>query len=104
MTKYSLKELATLIKLCKKNGVSLKYDGLEILSVDVLSQGSTTPAPQARGSAKKALEVTEKAALQLQFDEAQEIAETLHVEDPVAYERMLIEGELGETKEDRRVK
>lgn len=100
MSNYSIKELAKLIKLCKTNNVSsLKYDGIE-LSIGVPSQESMTPAPQARGSAKKALQVTEKSDLQLQFNEAKAIAETLHVEDPVAYERMLIEGELSEAKEN----
>lgn len=79
-------------------GVStLKYGDIEFCMGEA-SQLPMTPAPHARGSAKKAMQVTEKADLQSQFDLAQLTAETLHVEDPAAYEAMLIQGELGEEK------
>jgi len=96
--KISLKELAKIIKLCKDNGVSnLEFENLKLRMTDASPQ-VMTPAPQARGSAKKAKAITEKADLQSQYDVAQVVAETLHVEDPVAYEAMLMRGELGEEK------
>lgn len=97
----SLKELAKLIKICKNEGVSsLKYGELQI-SIGTTENLPMTPKHQARRSAK-AEQVTETANLQSQYDLAREISETLHVEDPVAYESMLINGELGEAKENRR--
>jgi len=94
----SVKELAKLIKICKNMGVSsLKYGEIE-LSLDAPDKPSCTPTTQARGSNRKAQAVTEIAGLQAQHNLAQEIVETLHVEDPAAYEAMLIRGEFGEEK------
>lgn len=95
---FSLKELAKLIKICKNDGVSyLEYGDLK-LSMDVPDKSSITPAPQARASAKKASQITDKASVQTQFDDAQQALETLHVEDPSAYEALLMQGALGEEK------
>lgn len=96
----SLKELAKLIKICKTEGVSsLQYGEIQ-LSMVAPEKPSMTPAPQARGSAKKALEVSEKQDLQTQFDLARESIEVMHVEDPVGFEQALINGELDEAKEN----
>lgn len=90
----TLKELAKLIKICNTEGVSsLKFEGIE-LSLGVAENSFKTPAPQARGSAKKALEVQVKQEQQSFINLAQEMEETLLIEDPSAYERMLINGEL----------
>ena len=94
----SLKELAKLIKICKNDGVSsLEYGDLK-LSMVVPDQSSMTPAPQARASAKKASQITERASLQSQFNDSQMALETLHVEDPVLHEALLMQGALGEEK------
>lgn len=96
--KLTLKELEKLIKVCKTMGVSkFKYGDIEFCMGEA-SQPTMTPAPQARGSAKKAKAITDHTELQAQYDLVQAVAETLHVEDPSAYEAMLIQGELGEEK------
>lgn len=71
----------------------MQYDGLVIDCRDS-EKARQIPSPQARGSAKKAKEVEEKGKLQEQFDIANGIAESLHLEDPKAFEEMLIRGEL----------
>ena len=84
------------MKLCKAHGISrLKYENLEI-SIEATENPSVTTFPQARGSANKALAVTEIASTQMQFQDAQDMASTLHLEDPVAFEAMLAENELEE--------
>jgi chemotaxis protein CheY-P-specific phosphatase CheC len=96
----SVKELAKLIKVCKNEGVSrLKYGDIEV-SIGMTENLPMTPSPQARGSAKKAEKIEAKAYLQMQYDEARVLAETLHVEDPAAFEKMLIDGEFSEAKEN----
>jgi hypothetical protein len=96
--KFTLKEIAKLIKLCKTNDVSsLKVQGLEI-SIGATASSPMTPNAHARGSAKKALEVEEKGSLQEQMNLAERVIETMHVEDPAAFEAMLISRELGEEK------
>jgi len=95
MKEITIKDLAKIIKLCKSNGISsLKYGDIEI-SIAVPEKPAVTSYPQARGSAKKAKIVAEKADLQDQFDRASEDLETLHLEDPAGYEALLIRGELG---------
>lgn len=87
--KLTIKDIAKLIRLCRANGVSsLKFGVLE-LSIGTTDHLSITPSPQVRGSAKKAIEVSEIAATQMQFDEAQEMASTLHLEDPLSFEQLL---------------
>ena len=76
---------------------SLKYGEIE-LSLDLPEKKSKTTNAQVRASTKKAGLVEEKAEYQAQYDLAGAIAETLHVEDPHAYEAMLMRGELGEEK------
>jgi hypothetical protein len=96
----STKELAKLIKICKNEGVSSLKFGEVHISMTPTENLVMTPSPQARGSAKKAEKITTKASLQMQYDEAQLLAETLHVEDPAAFEKMLIDGEFSEAKEN----
>lgn len=94
----SLKELAKIIKICKNDGVSsLEYGNLKI-SMITPEKGIMTPAPQASASAKKASQITEKANVQSQYDDVQQVLETLHVEDPVRYEALLMQGALGDEK------
>lgn len=96
---FSIKELEKLIKICKNMGVSsLKYGDLQ-LSIGVTENSPMTPAPQARGSAKKASQIAELALLQEQYDSARHALETLHVENPSAYEALLMQGALGEEKD-----
>lgn len=95
--KFSLKELEKLIKICKKQGVSeLKHGDFQI-SFDVPDKASNTPIALAGGS-KKTKEVTEQAHLQEEFNSARDQIDTLHVENPLAYEEALYRGELGEEK------
>jgi len=97
-TPFSLKELAKLIKICKNDGVScLEYGNVKI-SMSSPEKQLMTPAPLARASAKKVSKISESAELQSQYDESRVALETLHVEDPVAYEALLIQGALDEEK------
>jgi hypothetical protein len=96
--KYSIKELEKLMKSCHNMGVSLEYRDLKI-SVVATENSSTTPAPQARVSAKKASQITEIANLQDQYDAAQLALDTLNVANPSAYEALLMQGALGEEKD-----
>lgn len=90
----SLKELAKLIKICKNDGVShLKYGDIELSMIEP-EKPFMTPAPQVRGSAKKAKEIEEKGKLQEGFNLSQDVYETLHIENPALAEEMLIRGEL----------
>lgn len=98
--KFTLKDIAKLIRVCKTNGVShYEYGDLK-LSFDVTENPSKTPSPQARGSAKKAIQIEEKGSLQEQMNLAQHVLETLHVEDPAAFEALLIDREISEAKEN----
>ena len=97
--RYSIKELEKLIKICKNKSVSLEYGDLKI-SVAATENSSTTPAPQARVSAKNASQITEIANLQDQYDSARLALETLNIADPSAYEALLIQGALGEEKDN----
>lgn len=97
----TLKQLEKLAKICKTKGVSIEFfqDGsLKKISKDVPDQSSLTPAPQARVSAKKASQIEEAGNLQDQYDKSTQEIETLHVEDPSAYEALLMQGALGEEK------
>jgi len=95
---FSLKELAKIIKICKNDGVSyFEYGDLKI-RIGAPEQPPITPAPLARVSAKKVLQIAEKADLQSQYDSSKDALETMHVEDPSAYEALLIQGALGEEK------
>lgn len=82
---------------CKKTRSFLRIGDL-IIDCREQSQPRHITAPQARGSDKKAQDIENKSDLQGQFDLAAAIVETLHVEDPAAYEAMMIRGELGEEK------
>lgn len=95
-----VKELAKLIKICKDKGVSqLKYGEIE-LTFDVTDHPSKKTTPQARGSAIKAKEIEDRQSLQSQYDDANEIASTLLIENPAEYEAMLTRGELEIAKEN----
>jgi hypothetical protein len=98
---FSSKELAKLSKICKNDGVSMEFyenGNLKKISKELTENQSLTPAPQARASAKKASQITENASLQSQYDLAREALETLQLEDPSAYEALLMQGALGEEK------
>jgi len=93
----TLAKLLKLMRECKKLRGFVKIGDMEFDFRDQ-SQTETVTRPQARGSAKKARDIEEKADLQGQHDLVHDLVETLHVEDPAAYEAMLIRGELGEEK------
>lgn len=95
MTGIDEKSLIKLVKACARLGVhSLEYQGIKIVMGEKANL-PPTPSP-AKGIGKKQAEVSDKAELQQQFDFAREHIETLHVEDPVAFEENLIRGEFGE--------
>lgn len=94
---FTLKEIEKLVKLCKKSGVSsLKLGEIEINLSEAASFDSK-PRFKARASAKGKSE-EERGQLQAQLNTASDTLETLHLEDPLAYERLLLEGELRETE------
>ena len=94
--KFSIKELAKVLKLCKNSNVTeIKLGDLHIVLGESEKPLVTVPL-QARGAKRKAKKIADKSELQESFDAAQEFTETLHLEDPAAYERAVIEGELGE--------
>ena len=100
--KYSIKELEKMMKYCHNNGVSLEFyenGNLKKISVIVTENSFTTPAPQARASAKTASQITDTANLQNQYDIARMALDTLNVADPSAYEALLMQGALGEEKD-----
>ena len=100
-----IKMLAKCVKVCKTKAVN-HIEFYENGMIKSISMGLTenlpmTPSSQARGSAKKAQAITENSKLQMQLDEAEDYMSQLQVEDPVLFEQMLINGELGERKENR---
>lgn len=100
MEELNLKKLAKILNYCKNNGVlSLEYGDLKI-SMAPPEKQVMTPVPQARGSAKQAERIEEQANVQSQFDEAREDLSTLHVEDPVLFEKLQLQGELSEGQEN----
>jgi hypothetical protein len=95
-----LKKLENFLKKCQTNGVfirEIEFEGIK-LSIDVPAKLSMTPVLPAKGSEKKATAIEAKADLQQQYDFSRDAVETLHVEDPSAYEAALFRGELGEEK------
>lgn len=92
--KFSTKELAKLIKICKNNNVSsLKFGDIQ-LSFGVTENPSRTALPQARGSEKAGKEIEERGKLQEGFNASRVFAESLQLEDPLKYEQMLMDREL----------
>lgn len=75
---------------------SLKYGEIE-LGFGETENPPRTPMKQARASAK-AEQITETAEYQEQSDSVQAMLDTLHIEDPAAYETALVREELGEEK------
>lgn len=95
--KFSVAEIKKLMRECKKSRSFLKIGDL-IIDCREQGQSQTEPVPKAIGSSKKAKDIEEKGQLQDQHDTASEIMSTLHVQDPAAYEQMLLRNELGEDK------
>lgn len=89
-----IKNLRKLVKICKDNGVSHFKRGDLVIRFDVAANPSITTVPQARGSAKKASLERERGILQEQLNLAELETETLHIENPVQYEEMLMRQEL----------
>lgn len=98
--KFTLKDLSKLIKICKNNNVShVKYGEIELkLNIDATENPSIPNASQASESDKKAKENEEKGALQEQYNHAQSSLDSLQLEDPLEYERQLMDRELIENK------
>jgi hypothetical protein len=95
MTDLSFKNLVKTIKIAKKLGVrSMKIGSLEFVLADTLARGDAYKIPK-----KKRDEVALKNLDQLDFESAKDDLSTMHVEDPVGFERALIENEL---KDDSR--
>jgi hypothetical protein len=102
--KISVANIIKLMRECRKHNAYLNFNDL-IIDCRASEKDLQIPNPQARGSAKKAQAaqvVTDKSIAQEQYNFATEMIETLHVEDPAAFETMLIQGELGEEKDVRR--
>ena len=94
--KFSIKDIEKISDICKTKGIgTFEYLGLKIVlgaSTDPLD----TAIPLTRGMKRKAKIIAEGTDYQEAYNAAQEFTETLHLEDPSAYERAVIEGELGE--------
>lgn len=92
--KFSTKELAKLIKICKNNNVSSITFGEIQLSFGATENPPKTPRPQARGLEKAAKEIEELGRVQEQYNSARAFTESLQLEDPLKYEQMLMDREL----------
>lgn len=98
MTGYSADELVRILRACKSAGVSelkigdisVKFDG-----------GETHQRTRAKIEFKPPTEIELKAAasdnlIRENVEDAEERLDLLQIENPALYERLMIEGELGE--------
>jgi uncharacterized protein with PhoU and TrkA domain len=92
----SHKDLISLIKICASNSVREIRCGELVVSFDRQTRDETnelsSPRPKVAESVIK--EVRDEALLKQSFESTEEIMAHLQIEDPVQYERMLLEGEL----------
>lgn len=91
----NLKEIAGLMKLCKKFGIS----EIEIGDIRIVKGAETIPNPltplhyQTKGAAKTK-EVSEIAKIQENIESREAELEATLIEDPARHEQLLIENEL----------
>ena len=92
MTKNELKDAIKVIKAVKKLGVTkMKFGTLEF-EIGPIEPRAVRPAFKV--SEKEIEDMDAKNQLQWKFDEAKDDIASMHVEDPVGYERAIIEQEL----------
>lgn len=94
MTTLDIDNLKEFFKLCKKNEVqSIEYQGIRVVFLEQTNL-KTPLARLNKSQEKKSLANTlagnEKESMELSDEES----ENMHLEDPVEYERKIIEGEL----------
>ena len=99
MTEVSAKELKNTIKVIKaikKLGVrKLKLGTLEF----ELAENTLAPNAAFKASTKKQKAEIDKQKVQLEFNSASDDLSVMHVEDPVGFERALIEQDIDDTDE-----
>jgi hypothetical protein len=86
-----------LIVACRKNGVTrLKFGTLEIEldHNDETKIRTRASGPALKASKEEIIAQEERSQLQFQLNEAKDDLSTLHVEDPMAFEKAIVENEL----------
>ena len=93
---FSIKDIDKITDFCKARGVtSFEYLGLKLV-LEASTESPETVVIPTRNTKRKARTIARRTDDQESYNMAQEFTETLHLEDPAAYERAIVEGELGE--------
>lgn len=95
MTEFDLKTAIKVIKAAKKLG--LKSMRLGTLEFEFSNEESPRTRPTLKVSKKNIAKQELARKGQLEFSDAMRELETMHVEDPVGYERAIIENDLIDT-------
>ena len=94
MTTLDINNLEAFFKLCKKNKVSeIDYQGVRVVFFEKTNQ-KTPSARLNKSQEKKTLDNISAGNLKEDAEYSDDEAENLHLTDPLAYEQMVLEGEL----------
>lgn len=94
--KLAVSEISAIIKACRTNGVALlKWGDFEIhLGPDASLNPKVLKPKKIKSDPVAEKAVVEKATLQANADTIDDEIATLQVEDPVEFEKMIVQGEL----------